>query len=241
MPCFLLKDSLGGMKFSISLFLCFFFTFSFASKIPKIEFLNEQIIEGNQVFEGLNVGGISGASFDHSGGHFLFLSDDKKNHRFYKLQIKNKNPYKLEIVKQVLLREKNSPRLKRNMDPEAILFYLSGKQIFVASEGQQIFSVFEPPEILQFSFSGVLEKIWPLPSVFWKVKKPFEGKKEIPSRSDKGLKFLSSLPYNQILLALKKIKALNPLLWTPKIKFFTQLQRLPCGRTKIPPQSIGFG
>ena len=96
---------------------------------PKIQFLNEQIIEGTKEFQGLNVGGISGASFDNSSRRFFFLSDDKKNHRFYELQLKNKKPYKLEIVNQVFLRENQANRLQRNMDPEAILFHLKEKQI----------------------------------------------------------------------------------------------------------------
>lgn len=208
------------MQSVISLFLFAFSTLSFASKGPtKVEFLNEQIIGGDQIFEGLAIGGISGASFDHRKKDFLFLSDDKKNPRFYKLQIKNKNPYRLEITEQVFLREKDSTRLERNIDPEAIL--LSGKQIFVASEGQQIFAVFEPPEILQFSLSGALEKIWPPPSVFWKVKKPFEGAKikgvktggakKTPSRSSKELKFFSSLPHNQILFGPEENKGFESL------------------------------
>lgn len=206
------------------LFLFSFFItgFSNASTGPKIEFLNEQIIDGNKIFEGLTVGGISGASFDNIKNHFLFLSDDKKNHRFYRLQIKNKTPYSLEITEQVFLKEKGLSRLQRNMDPEAILFHSNGKKFFIASEGQQIFAVFEPPEILQFSLSGVLEKIWPLPSIFWTVKKPFDGKKEISSDSDKGLKFFASLPHNQILFGPRENKGFeslamdfeNQILWT---------------------------
>ena len=177
-------------------FFLFFFTSLFASEGLKIEFLNEQIIKEGQGFEGLAVGGISGASFDNLKGHFLFLSDDKKNHRFYRLQIKSKNPYRLKIIEQVFLREKDSLRLKRNMDPEAIFLHSKANQIFITSEGQQIFSVFDPPGILQFSVSGILERVWPLPPIFWTTKESFDGKKEMPS--DKGLHF-SSLPYNQIL------------------------------------------
>lgn len=225
---------MGIMKnvpvFKVFLFLFAFFpVFSHTLKesktgfFPKLEFLNEQIIEGDKTFKGLRVGGISGASFDGPGNRFLFLSDAKKKHRFYKLRIKSKNPYRLEVTEQVFLREKGLNHLKRNMDPEALFFYADGKKIFVASEGQQIFTVFEPPNILQFSLSGIFEKVWPLPSIFWTVKEPFNNKKEVSTHSDKkDLKPLASLPHNQILFGPKENKGFesltldsqNQILWT---------------------------
>ena len=233
MPYCVLEGRLVGMNFfpvfgSFLFLFVFFPVFSHTLKesktefLPKLEFLNEQIIEGDKTFKGLTVGGISGASFDSLDNRFLFLSDAKKKHRFYKLRIKSKSPYRLEITEQVFLREKGFSHLKRNMDPEALFFYSDGKKIFVTSEGQQIFAVFEPSEILQFSLSGIFEKVWPLPSMFWTVKKPFNSKKEISTHSDKGPKPFAALPHNQILFGPKENKGFeslaldsqNQILWT---------------------------
>ena len=131
-----------------------------------LRFLNEQILRKN--FQGLPVGGISGASFNSRSGRFLFLSDDKKNHRFYKLRLQNGGPpYKLHITEQVFFKETGRQSPARNMDPEAIFFHPPSQDIFTASEGQQIFAVPEPPEILQFSLSGRLKRAWPVSDVFW--------------------------------------------------------------------------
>ena len=193
------RDRLKVMKFlKKKFFLVSFFIFPNCAHLlatPKIQFLNEQIIEGTKEFQGLNVGGISGASFDNSSRRFFFLSDDKKNHRFYELRLKNKKPYKLEIMNQVFLRENQANRLQRNMDPEAILFHLKENKFFVAAEGQQIFSPPEPPQIYEFSKAGVLKQAWPVHPGFWSRKKGvFFGPKE-----NKGFESLALDLQNQIL------------------------------------------
>ena len=181
---YLISDAMYFLRIKTFFPVLYLFTLSACSHFsstPKIQFLNEQIIEGSRKFKGLTVGGISGASFDSSSHRFFFLSDDKKNHRVYVLQLQNTKPYKLKITDQILLRENQSPRLERNMDPEALLFHPLKKEFFVASEGQQIFSPPEPPQIYQLSTSGALLKAWPVHPIFWNKKEgtffgPFENK-----------------------------------------------------------------
>ena len=162
-----------------------------------MEFLNEQILKKELKFEELSIGGLSALTFDERTGEFLALSDDKLNHRFYKLQLhifhsfgiqrkKGKwvlvlpaysNQNKLKIApslqfifkEQILLREKGSQSLNRNMDPEGI--ELKNKTLFITSEGQQIFNPPEPPQVFAFSKTGVLKKAWPVPTIFWNRKK----------------------------------------------------------------------
>ena len=188
------------VKKGIILFPLFFLLFAchhltLDSFSHQVQFLNEQIIKGQKTFQGFLVGGLSGAAYDSQSRRFFFISDDKKNHRFYELSIKSQKPYRLEITKQTFLKERGENRLARRMDPEAILFYPSRKELFIASEGQQIYSPPEPPQIYRFSFSGVLQKVWPVPLVFWNREKgSFFG-----TRENKGFESLALDLENQIL------------------------------------------
>lgn len=156
----------------------FFYSLAFLLTIPSCNFLQkpadisielkaEQVFEKNKSFKGLKVGGLSEIFFDKNSGYFFVLSDDKKNHRFYKMVLKTKPHYKLEIKDQVLLKNENGKKLDKNMDPEALVFY--GKDsLFIAEEGQQIFKEHEPPQIFTFNQEAVLKEAWPLPPMFWK-------------------------------------------------------------------------
>lgn len=131
-----------------------------------LELKGEQVFEKNKSFQDLKVGGLSELFFDESSGHFLALSDDKKNHRFYKLNLKTKPNYQLEIKEQIFLKSPGHKRLKRNMDPEALTLYGEDK-IFIASEGQQTYQIHEPTQIFTFDREGILQEAWPVPAVFW--------------------------------------------------------------------------
>ena len=155
----------------------------FLGKQPEIsiEFKGEQIFKKGKSFEGLRVGGLSELFFDESSGYFFALSDDKKNHRFYKLLLKTNPHHKLEIKEQIFLKNLGHKRLKRNMDPEALVLYGKDK-IFIASEGQQIYKVHEPTQIFTFDRRGVFKEAWPVPAVFWREgqpkQPPFFGQQE---------------------------------------------------------------
>ena len=164
-------------------FLILLFSCLSSQKQSKIfiKFKGEQVFEKNKSFEGLRVGGLSGLIFDVSSGYFFALSDDKKNHRFYKLALTAQPRYKLEIKKQIFLKSPGHKRLKRNMDPEALAFY-GNNIIFIASEGQQIYKTHEPTQIFTFDRQAVLKEAWPVPPVFWKAghnkQPPHFGQKE---------------------------------------------------------------
>ncbi|MCY4512058.1 MAG: esterase-like activity of phytase family protein [Bdellovibrionales bacterium] len=174
----------------------------------QVKFLNEQILKKDRQFEGLSVGGLSALTFDEGTGEFLALSDDKLNHRFYRLQLqrldtsdtqqkkkkwtapfinnKNNSPsFQFILKEQVLLREKNSKNMNRNMDPEGLA--LKDQTLFITSEGQQIFNPPEPPQIFIFSKAGILKKAWSVPSVFWNKEK-FSS---VGARENKGFESLT--------------------------------------------------
>ena len=137
-----------------------------------IEFKGEQVFEKNKIFKSLRVGGLSELIFDESSGYFFALSDDKKNHRFYRLAFTDRPRYKLDIKEQVFLKSPGHKRLKRNMDPEALVFYrddAGNDVIFIASEGQKIYKIHEPTQIFTFDQQAVLKEAWPVPPVFWKA------------------------------------------------------------------------
>ena len=134
----------------------------------SIKFKGEQVFEPNKTYKGFKVGGLSELFFDESSGYFFALSDDKKNHRFYKLALTTKPVYKFQIEEQILLKSPGHERLRINMDPEALAMY-GDNTLFIASEGQQIFKVHEPTQIFTFDKQGVLKEAWPVPPVFWKT------------------------------------------------------------------------
>ena len=133
----------------------------------SMEFKGEQVLEKGKIYEGLKVGGLSELFFDESSGYFFALSDDKKNHRFYKLALSTKPKYQFYIEKQILLKNPGQKRLQINMDPEAFVMY-ENNTVFITSEGQQIFEVHEPTQIFTFNRQGFLKEAWPVPPVFWK-------------------------------------------------------------------------
>ena len=177
------------MPLSSSLKLLLFLIFTtqchhLRSSSFQLKFLNEQILEKKE-FQGLPLGGFSGLSFTGN-NEFLVLSDDKKNHRYYKFALKSQ-PFKLILKEQILFKESQGTPLKRNMDPEGLA--LLGSVLFVSSEGQQIFSPPEPPEIFLFSPKGLFQKKWPVPEMFWNPKKLYYGAKE-----NKGFESLTLSP-----------------------------------------------
>lgn len=149
------------------LILALFYTYWSYKKSQNISIhlKGMQYLKINKTFKNLKVGGLSGLFFDKDSGQFLALSDAKKNHRFYKLQLA-KHPYKMHIKEQVLLRSPQHKVLKQNLDPEALVMHKS--HIFIASEGQQIFKIHEATQIFSFNKQAVLKQAWPVPKVFWK-------------------------------------------------------------------------
>ena len=155
-----------------------------------LEFKNKQILDFDLKIKGLSVGGLSGFSYDSSTDSFYALSDDKKNHRLYRMVLKTKPHYHLEIVEMILLKEADKSLLKRNMDPEELVFY-NKDLVFISSEGQQVFKEHEPTQIFTYELPDFnLKEAWPVPEVFWT---PGQKKqtKERGQQSNKGFEALA--------------------------------------------------
>jgi len=167
--------------------------------------------------------------FDESSGYFLALSDDKKNHRFYKLALKTKPIYQLEIKKQIFLKSPGHQRLKRNMDPEALALYGKNK-IFIASEGQQIYKIHEPTQIFTFDREGILQEAWPVPTVFW----PKGQTKQSPSfgqQENKGFESLTLDKKSNTLWTATEQPLKQDLIFTDK--FFVRLSAFDIKNKKM--------
>ena len=160
------------------------------SKLPfSIELKKEQTLEKETLFKGLKIGGLSELAFDEKTGHFIALSDDKKNHRWYEFSFQTKPEYQLKLIDQTFLKSPHSKKLKQNMDPEALLFY-GDETVFIASEGQQIFKEHEPTQIFTFNRKGILKSAWPVPSVFWQAT-PDKKASAIGQQENKGFESLA--------------------------------------------------
>ena len=161
-----------------------------ASKKWSIEFKKEQVLDKSLLVKGLPVGGLSGLAQDPSSGYFYALSDSKKNHRVYRLALKEKPDYHFEILDSLLLKEPDGTPLNRNMDPEELVFYSKNK-LFISSEGQQVYHEHEPTQIFTFRLPDFsLDSAWPVPPVFWT---PGQKKQtgEIGQQSNKGFEALA--------------------------------------------------
>ena len=138
----------------------------------SLEFINEQILEHNLLFKDIPVGGLSALTYNPEKKHFLALSDSKGNGRgpprFYQLnlnKIEEEKKYELELIDQVLLRNKIGKPFKP-IDPEGIAFFKSD-HIFISSEGAQLPDLFEPPGVFTFDSKGKWTSSWPLSDIYW--------------------------------------------------------------------------
>ena len=155
-----------------------------------LEFKNEQVIDAFLKIKGLAVGGLSGFAYDSSSDSFYVLSDDKKNHRLYRMVLKTEPHYHLEIVEMILLKEADKSLLKRNMDPEELVFY-NQDLVFITSEGQQVFEEHEPTQIFTYGLPDFhLKEAWPVPEVFWTPGQRKQTKK-LGQQSNKGFEALA--------------------------------------------------
>ena len=165
--------------FAFFCFACFLFSCQhWTSRLqsPPLSFKGAQVFKKHKSFKGLRIGGLSEIVFDPDSGDFFALSDDKKNHRFYRLKLNCQARCQFQVQDQVLLRSTGQKNLGRSMDPEAIV--LSDKSlVFIASEGRQMKAwPFEPSQIFTFTKDGTLLEAWPLPQLFWDLEKSFGPK-----------------------------------------------------------------
>lgn len=137
----------------------------------SVKFLYAQSFKEGYIFKQLELGGLSSLDFDKDSQTIFALSDDKKNHRIYLFDlIKNKNTYSLKLKNDLRFFAQGKTYLPFNMDPEALALTKNGN-IYIASEGQQIFKTPEPPKVFQFNSKAEFITSWQTDSVFWNPQK----------------------------------------------------------------------
>ena len=192
----------------------------------SLEFKGEQILSPKNPTNPLIVGGLSSLFYDSRTGDFYALSDDKKNHRIYRLSLQKSPNYRFEVQDTLLLKSPGENRLKRNMDPEAMLLY--GETLFIASEGQQIFEEHEATQIFSFKWSDLtFQSAWPVPEMFWPKGAKIQTR-QLGQKENKGFESLSLNPSAQSLWTVTE----KPLYQDDKLKVL-RLTELDLKKQKI--------
>ncbi|MEG3869917.1 esterase-like activity of phytase family protein [Microcoleus sp. Z1_B5] len=138
--------------------------------VTKIDFIGRAIFPTGSPFEGTEIGGLSGITYDAEKQVYYAISDDRSSKapaRFYTLKI-NLQSGKLEKEQiaftgvTTLLDENGKSFPELSLDPEAIAF--TGNSVFVSSEGDVDRQI--NPFIKEFSLDGKLLKTLAIPELF---------------------------------------------------------------------------
>ncbi|MEG4577792.1 esterase-like activity of phytase family protein [Microcoleus sp. N3A4] len=138
--------------------------------VTKIDFIGRAIFPTGSPFQGTEIGGLSGITYDADKQVYYAISDDRSSKapaRFYTLKI-NLQSGKLEKEQitftgvTTLLDENGKSFPELSLDPEAIAF--TGNSVFVSSEGDVDRQI--NPFIKEFSLDGKLLKTLAIPELF---------------------------------------------------------------------------
>ncbi|MEG4419793.1 esterase-like activity of phytase family protein [Microcoleus sp. LAD1_D5] len=138
--------------------------------VTKIDFIGRAIFPTGSPFQGTEIGGISGITYDADKQVYYAISDDRSSKapaRFYTLKI-NLQSGKLEKEQitftgvTTLLDENGKGFQELSLDPEGIAF--TGNSVFVSSEGDAARQIH--PFLKEFSLDGKLLKTLPIPELF---------------------------------------------------------------------------
>jgi len=138
--------------------------------VTKINFIGRAIFPTGSPFQGTEIGGLSGITYDAQKQVYYAISDDRSSKapaRFYTLKI-NLESGKLEKEQitftgvTTLLDENGKSFPELSLDPEGIAF--TGNSVFVSSEGDVDRQT--NPFIKEFSLDGKLLKTLPIPDLF---------------------------------------------------------------------------
>ncbi|WP_333137961.1 esterase-like activity of phytase family protein [Microcoleus sp. Pol11C2] len=138
--------------------------------VTKIDFIGRAIFPTGSPFQGTEIGGISGISYDAEKQVYYAISDDRSSKapaRFYTLKI-NLQSGKLQKEQitftgvTTLLDENGKAFRELSLDTEAIAF--TGNSVFVSSEGDVDRQI--NPFIKEFSLDGKLLKTLAIPELF---------------------------------------------------------------------------
>ena len=138
--------------------------------VTKIDFIGRAIFPTGSPFQGTEIGGLSGITYDAEKQVYYAISDDRSSKapaRFYTLKI-NLQSGKLEKEQitftgvTTLLDENGKSFPELSLDTEGIAF--TGNSVFVSSEGDVDRQI--NPFIKEFSLDGKLLKTLPIPELF---------------------------------------------------------------------------
>ncbi|MEG4200839.1 esterase-like activity of phytase family protein [Microcoleus sp. Pol12A5] len=138
--------------------------------VTKIDLIGRAIFPTGSPFQGTEIGGLSGITYDADKQVYYAISDDRSSKapaRFYTLKI-NLESGKLEKEQitftdvTTLLDENGKAFPELSLDPEGIAF--TGNSVFVSSEGDVDRQI--NPFIKEFSLDGKLLKTLAIPDLF---------------------------------------------------------------------------
>ena len=141
--------------------------------VNGVEFIGEVTFPTGYIFEGTQVGGLSGITYDRFNNVFYSISDDRSQFnpaRFYTLSIDlsdgslDKGDVKFKDV-TTLSDENGNPFPEFSLDPEGIAFSERGT-LFISSEGERTTTRLINPFINEFSLQGKQFDELPVPDKF---------------------------------------------------------------------------
>ena len=147
--------------------------------VTQIDFIGRAIFPTGSPFQGTEIGGLSGITYDADKQVYYTISDDRSSKapaRFYSLKIDLQSG-KLEKEQvaftgvTTLLDENGKSFPELSLDPEGIAF--TGNSVFVSSEGDVDRQI--NPFIKEFSLDGKLLKTLPIPDLFLPDDKGIKG------------------------------------------------------------------
>jgi hypothetical protein len=139
------------------------------SKIQDIEFLGQATFPTGTKFEGTEVGGLSGITYDASKNVYYSISDDRSEKspaRFYTLRINLSQDElkKVDLVDVTTIQNADrKPFAALSLDPEGIALTRNNR-LFISSEGDANRLI--EPFVNQFSLTGEQLQILPIPKKF---------------------------------------------------------------------------
>jgi hypothetical protein len=138
--------------------------------VTKIDFIGRAIFPTGSPFQGTEIGGLSGITYDADRQLYYAISDDRSSKdpaRFYTLKINLKSgkleKENIEFTGATTLLDENGKTFPElSLDPEGIAF--TGDSVFVSSEGDADRQI--NPFIKEFSLDGKLLRTLAIPELF---------------------------------------------------------------------------
>lgn len=160
----------------------------------KLRFIADQNFTTGEKFQGTEIGGLSGLSFDRKTNKLLAISDDRSKineARFYEFSLAlDEKSLKVVPTAVVKLKDKDGKYFKQGKpDFEGISLYKD--DILISSEGPYRGLLPAIPEFYRFSRTGEFKEFLPIPDKFMPNKKN-EIEKMTGSRDNKSLEALST-------------------------------------------------